>query len=46
MVIFTLAPADDFSDLWHQHIHCAHCLSVLVQLHVKGLYLFWVVHKY
>ena len=35
--LFALAPADDFTNAWHQHIHRRNCLAIVVRPHVEGL---------
>ena len=37
VAFLTLAAADDLADLREEHVHGAHCLAVVVQLHVERL---------
>ena len=41
--LFTLASADNLSNLWHKNIHSCDSLSILIQLHIKCLDILWVM---
>ncbi len=46
VVLLTLRAADNLSDLREEDIHGPYGLSVVVELHVEGLYLLGIVGKY
>ena len=46
-LVLSLAAADDFSDTWHEAVHCCYGLSVWVKLHVESLDFLWIIgYKY
>ncbi len=43
VVLLSLAAPYNLADFREKHIHCAHCLAVVVEFHIESLYLFGIV---
>ena len=45
VALLTLRSADNLTDIREKHVHCTHGLAVVVELHVEGLDLLWIICK-